>query len=148
MNTLIRNFPRSPSLLFNPEDFADLFQPLKAMHPMLPEWAGLMPLELVETEESFQVTAELPGIKKEDVSVEFKDHLLTLKASTQQKTESSSDQKTWSSERYYGEMERSVTISTPILEDHIQAELKDGVLCVILPKATPSLQKSSLIEVK
>lgn len=93
---------------------------------------GNFKVDLKETDEDYLVEADLPGVKKEDITVKFQNNYLTISA----KRDSSIENKKENfvrQERYYGEFNRSFYINN-IDENKIDASFKDGVLKINLPK--------------
>ncbi|MFO0913233.1 MAG: Hsp20/alpha crystallin family protein [Pirellulales bacterium] len=94
----------------------------------------LTPINLVETEQGYEVTVDLPGVKAEDVHVEI--HEGQLVVSGERKSEAKEEGKTFHRvERRYGTFRRVVSLPTTINEQAISAEYTDGVLKVHLPKS-------------
>ena len=87
---------------------------------------------------AYELTAELPGIKKENISLSYENSYLTIKvAKKEEKTvddKEKQSEKYLRRERYYGEMQRSFYIDD-IDEANVKAAYKDGILTVTLPKA-------------
>ena len=87
---------------------------------------------------AYELTAELPGIKKENISLSYENTYLTIKvANKEEKTvddKEKQSEKYLRRERYYGEMQRSFYIDD-IDEANVKAAYKDGILTVTLPKA-------------
>lgn len=105
----------------------------------LPRWPGVAtPIaDIHETDQHYIVETELPGVPKEKVSFELPDeHTLIVKAQVQ-RTKNGSNDHEGDGERYYGRMERAFNLPTRIEPDKIQAELKDGILKVEIPKIMP-----------
>jgi HSP20 family protein len=97
-----------------------------------PEWA--LPLDVIEEEQEFKVTASLPGIKMEDIDVVFNKGALTIKGSTKEESEEK-DSHYHLRERRYGSFSRTITLPATIKADSINAEYKDGILTLRLPKS-------------
>lgn len=87
---------------------------------------------------AYELSAELPGIKKENISLSYENSYLTIKvANKEEKTvddKEKQSEKYLRRERYYGEMQRSFYIDD-IDEANVKAAYKDGILTVTLPKA-------------
>ena len=87
---------------------------------------------------AYELTAELPGITKENISLSYENSYLTIKvANKEEKTvddKEKQSEKYLRRERYYGEMQRSFYIDD-IDEANVKAAYKDGILTVTLPKA-------------
>lgn len=100
---------------------------------------------LAETEKSYELTLDLPGISAEDVSVELNDDQLVVSGERKAIVE---DGKTYHRvERRYGKFRRALTIPVPVNEEAISAEYKDGVLTVTLPKSEKVKPKKITISV-
>ncbi len=103
------------------------------------------PVEVVETEKAIMLTAELPGLKKEDVSIELEDNLLTLKGEKKtERDEKDARYHVW--ERNYGSFERSFTLPRSVDPKAIEAVFEDGILTVRMVKKAEA--KGKLIEIK
>lgn len=91
-------------------------------------------VNIVETETGYEVSADLPGITPDDVSVELHEGQLTISGSREQ--EAAEEGKTFHRvERSYGEFKRVITIPEQVDEESIQADYANGVLTVLLPKS-------------
>ena len=102
-------------------------------------------INVEETDNDWIISAELPGVEKENVKVNFQDNVLTI--SGEKKFEKEEKEKNFHRiERSYGKFSRSLNINSPVLADKIEAGYKDGVLTVTLPKAEEA--KPKLIDVK
>ena len=100
---------------------------------------------LAETEKSFEVSLELPGIKPEDVRVELRNGELWITG--EKKEEKEEKGKTYHRiERRYGEFRRTIALPAAVKESQVDAQFKDGVLRITMPKAEQVLPKK--IEVK
>lgn len=91
------------------------------------------PVEVRELDNKFIVTAELPGLKKDDVDIEYENGVLFIRG---EKVEETREEKrnvlVW--ERQYGTFQRSFMLPNTIDQDKILAEFKDGILMITLPK--------------
>lgn len=99
-------------------------------------------VDVAEGDGNIVVTAELPGVKSEDVKVTFEDNVLTIEG--EKKKESESDGRTHRVERSYGRFVRSFRLPA-VDADSISAAYSDGILKVSLPK--PETAKPKLIDV-
>ena len=94
-------------------------------------WAPAV--DISETDDGFEVRAELPGVAKEDLHVSIKDNLLTL--SGEKRQEKVDDTQNYRRvERRYGSFQRRFTLPSEVETDDISAEFKDGVLTLSIPK--------------
>lgn len=106
-------------------------------------WKPLV--DIYETYEAIILKAELPGIKKNDVSVEVKDNVLTLKGVRTEEKEIK-EKNYYRKERAFGTFSRSFNLQHRIQPDKIKARFKDGVLKIEIPK--PEEEKPKQITVK
>ena len=90
-------------------------------------------VDLSEDEKSFRVTAELPGVKKEDVTIELNEDVLTIRGEKRSEREEKKDRAHWV-ERSYGSFARAFTLPNTAITDQMNASFKDGVLTVEIPK--------------
>ena len=97
-------------------------------------WAPAV--NVAETKDEFAVTAELPGMKAENVTVDFTDGMLTIRGEkVDEHTEKEDDRTYYMWERRFGTFQRTLPFPGGIDDKKIVAEFKDGVLTVRLPKA-------------
>ena len=104
------------------------------------------PVDILESRDSYLIRAELPGMKKEGISVEFKEGALTL--SGEKKFEEPAEGVTYHrSERASGKFARSFYLPQTIKQDGINATFRDGILEVHVPKADEAKPKQIAISV-
>jgi len=107
------------------------------------DWAPRV--DISETDKEFQIKAEIPDVKKDDVKVTLENGVLTIRGERKQEKEESG-KKFHRIERHYGSFIRSFTLPDNIDETKIQASFKDGMLNLQIPKTKEAKQKG--IEVK
>jgi HSP20 family protein len=104
-------------------------------------------VNVVEHEDRFEITAEIPGMNKEDVQIELHDNLMTIKGEKQyEKEEKESNYHIC--ERSYGTFQRSFALPQNVKDDNIEAEYNNGVLTVNLPKKEPAKPKEIKVKIK
>lgn len=95
------------------------------------EW--LPEVDIYETEKNFVMKADLPGVKKEDIEIDVKENLLTIKA--EKKFEEKVKKEDFVRiEKGYGSYVRTFTVSENMDLDHVNAEYKNGILELTIPK--------------
>jgi len=115
------------------EDFFDNFFDDDLMMPMAFEKMGLgFKVDLKETDTNYVVEADLPGVAKEDVDIDYKNNYLTIKAKREEKVEEKKENYV-RKERKYGEFKRMFYVDN-VDENNIKASFNEGVLKVELPK--------------
>lgn len=106
-------------------------------------WAP--PVDVRETDDALLITAELPGMTKDDVDITLENNVLTL--SGERKFEKDVKGETWHRvERSYGAFSRSFTLPATVRTERVEATFTDGILNISLPKVEES--KPRKIEIK
>ena len=96
---------------------------------------SLMNTDIKENDNDYELTMNLPGVKKEDVTAELKDGYLTIHAtSNQNKDEKDEDGKYIRRERYSGSCNRSFYVGDAVTEEDIKANFENGTLKMTIPK--------------
>lgn len=98
-------------------------------------------VDIEELDDGYVLTADFPGVKKEDISVELENGLLTLRAARSDETEEKKKGRVIRRERRSGSYARSFSVGTDVTEKDIEATFKNGTLTLKLPK--PQLAKPS-----
>lgn len=101
--------------------------------------------DMKENEHEYIIEADLPGIKKEAINIEYKNNYLTVSAKKENSTEEKNE-KYVRKERRSGEFKRSFYIDG-IEENKIDASFKDGVLKIILPKNQKQINNKRKINI-
>jgi len=89
--------------------------------------------DVKETKDSYVFRADLPGVKDSDLDISLTGNRLTISGRRQEENKEEGEQ-FYAYERSYGSFSRSFTLPEGIDAEHVQADLKDGVLSVVLPK--------------
>jgi HSP20 family protein len=94
-----------------------------------------MPMDVVERDGLYEVKADLPGFKKEEINVRIDGNLVQIDAQTSQtKEEKTNGDAVLRSERYSGAVSRCFSLAQDIDEGKVKAKFLDGVLTLELPK--------------
>ena len=101
-------------------------------------------VDIFETEKQITLLADLPGVKADDLKIDLRDNTLTLSAEVQ--PYEGTNEEDILVEYEVGKYYRQFTLSEAIDQDKIEAELKDGVLRLILPKAEEAIPKKITIK--
>ena len=109
----------------------------------------LMKTDIKETENSYELEMEMPGVDKKDVNIDLKNGYLTV--STEK--HSSNDEKDKKGnyirrERYFGSTSRSFYVGDKIKEEDISASLDKGVLNIFVPRKVQNPEEHKKIEIK
>lgn len=102
-------------------------------------------VDISETPQQYNIRAEIPGMKKEDIKISVNRNILTLSGEKKEEKKTEGE-KFHRSESYYGSFQRSFTLPDGIKADKVEASFKDGVLSVTVPKSEEA--KSKTVEIK
>jgi HSP20 family protein len=121
----------------------DPLRDLLALHEQLGQLVGsdapgwTPPVDLYETPAEFVLTAELPGLRREEIEIHAEDSRIVIRGG--RATGANRDipcERYHCVERGHGRFSRAFALPEPIDIDRIAADLKDGILTVIIPKST------------
>jgi len=102
-------------------------------------------MDVKENDKTYNVHAEIPGVKKEDIHVTIEGNQVSISAEVKKEKEEKEGEKVLRSERYYGKVYRSFTLGQDVDEATATAKYNDGVLDLTLPKkATTSAKKLAI----
>jgi HSP20 family protein len=97
-------------------------------------------LDVHEDKDNLYVKVELPGLKKEDISLSLHDGSLSI--SGERKSENKHEEaEVYRAERFFGRFQRTVSLPTPVAADKVKAQYQDGILTVTLPKTEEAKPK-------
>ena len=125
----------------------DLFKGF-LLRPMYAEPRGepaRMKVDVIEKDGAYVVTAELPGVSKEDVQVTIDGAQVTLAAEVKREKDVATDERVLHSERVYGKATRSFALPQEVDESKAEAKLRDGVLELTLPKKAAAARRQIAI---
>ena len=109
---------------------------------------NLMKTDVRETEDSYELDIDLPGFKKDEVTLELKDGCLTIQAAKGlDREETVKKGKYIRQERYAGSCSRSFYVGEDVEPDQINAKFESGILQISVPKAAKRLPRNSSITI-
>lgn len=103
-------------------------------------------VDVAEKNGAYLVSAEMPGVKKEDIQVSIDGAQVTLSAEVKREREASQDERVLHVERAYGKVTRSFTLPQELDEAKVEAKFRDGVLELTLPKKAAAARKQITIQ--
>ena len=109
------------------------------------QWAPLV--DIYDSKDNLVVKADLPGLSKEDIQVAIQENILTISGEKKQEL-NVSENEYLRTERFYGSFHRAITLPTEVDRTKVQANFKDGVLELILPKKEEAKPQQIKIDVK
>ena len=104
-------------------------------------------VDIQEQGDHYEITAELPGIDRDDIHVHVKDGVLTLEAERVRAADDANDGKIIRQERPCGKYRRSFKLGESVQESDIEASFKDGVLTLQAPKQVETVKERRRIDV-
>lgn len=102
-------------------------------------------VDVAEQNGAYKVTAELPGVKKDDIHVSVDGPQVTLEAEVRQEKDTK-DERVLHTERVFGKVTRSFTLPQEVDEAKAEAKFRDGVLELTLPKKQAAARKQISIQ--
>jgi HSP20 family protein len=105
-----------------------------------------MKVDVAEKNGAYTVTAELPGVKKDEIEVTIDGAQVTLAAEVRREREASQDERVLHTERVFGKVSRSFTLPQEVDEAKAEAKFRDGVLELTLPKKAAAARKQISIQ--
>ena len=109
------------------------------------DWAPSVDIE--EEDDKYLIKADLPGVDKKDIEVKLENGVLSIRGEKQTETETGKGTKRHRTERFHGSFARSFTLPDAVKADKVDANYKDGVLSLTIPKAEEAKPKSIDIKV-
>jgi HSP20 family protein len=103
-------------------------------------------LDVTEKNGAYQVTADLPGVKKEDIQVAIDGAQVTLTAEVKREKEVTEGERVLHTERSFGKVTRSFSLPQELDEEKAEAKFRDGVLELTLPKKAAAARKAITIQ--
>jgi HSP20 family protein len=113
----------------------------------LAEGVERLALDVRESDDDLTVKASIPGVKPKDIDISVTGDSLTIKGETHEETEEK-EGNYHMRERRFGAFRRTITLPAPVKADEAEAEFKDGVLTLTLPKVEEVKPKSIKVKAK
>jgi HSP20 family protein len=108
-----------------------VFKPVRLGAEEAPD---IIKLDVAEDDKAYRISAEIPGVKKEDIKVSVDGSAVSISAEVRKEKEEKQGERVIHSERYYGSVARSFTLAQAIDEAAAEAKYENGVLKLTLPK--------------
>lgn len=110
-------------------------------------FAATPAVDIVDKDEAYKLTAELPGVNEKQVEISFSNGSLAIEGKKDEEPDDAR-QDHFISERRYGDFHRSFRVPNGVDSDKIEASFKNGVLSVTLPKTVEARRKQKKVEIK
>lgn len=122
------------------DDFEDLFKPFDKN-------ARSMRTDIKENDKQYEFDIDMPGFKKDEISIDLNEGYLTISAKKNVKQEEKEEKGGYLKRERYFSAGRSYYIGDKVLQDKIKAKYEDGVLNIIVPKEQPKELPKHKIEI-
>ena len=106
----------------------------------LNDFEGQLNIDMYQTKDNVIIKSTIAGVKPEDIDITVANDMVTIKGARRKEENSATDDYFYQ-ECYWGNFSRSVIIPVDIDSENIEADLKDGILTVIIPKAAKAKTK-------
>lgn len=119
--------------------FEDTSRELESTEPFdrLPIWPEAIAVDIVDDDEAFLVTADLPGFDRDEVDVRVTDRTLEIDAEHEETVDEETDEGRYiRHERRHESTSRTIHLPATVETDEVDARMEDGVLHITLPKST------------
>ncbi len=111
----------------------------------LADFEGQLNIDMYQTKDNIIIKSTIAGVRPEDIDITVANDMVTIKGS-RRKEEKISQEDYFYQECYWGSFTRSVLVPVDIDSENIEADLKDGILTVVVPKAAKA--KTKKVKVK
>jgi HSP20 family protein len=106
-----------------------------------------MRIDVAEKDSAYEVKADIPGVKKEDINVRIDGNVVQIDAQVNREKETRGDgDKILRSERYWGNISRTFSLAQDVDDDRVVAKYSDGVLTLELPKKTSAESRKITVQ--
>lgn len=124
--------------------FSDFFAPMESTG-----LSSLSPrVDISDRGNHYEITAEMPGVKKEDIRITLNNGILSLEAESRNEHKEEKEGKLIRQERHYGKFVRSFNVGQAVQGSDITAKFSDGVLTLLAPKSEPEEPETKKIEIQ
>ncbi|OGE82418.1 MAG: hypothetical protein A3B10_03000 [Candidatus Doudnabacteria bacterium RIFCSPLOWO2_01_FULL_44_21] len=114
--------------------------PTASSEDWLSEYEGQLTIDMFQTKDNVIIKSTIAGVRPEDIDVTIANDMVTIRGERKRDFEASSEDYFYQ-ECYWGSFSRSVVLPVDVDIEQVSADLKDGILTVILPKAAKAKAK-------
>ena len=114
--------------------------PVAQQEDWLSEYEGQLTIDMYQTKDNVIIKSTIAGVKGDDIDVTIANDMVTIRGERKRDFEASSEDY-FSQECYWGSFSRSVVLPVDVDIENVSADLKDGILTVVLPKAAKAKAK-------
>ena len=129
--------------------FDDFLGPTRSLIPKFDESLTRTPLSnIAEDEKSYNITAEIPGLDKNEIDISYQNGLLEIKGESKKETKEEVDGQIVRREYHSAKFYRSFSLPDNVDDENMVAELDKGLLKIMLPKKVSDLKDKKKIKIK
>ena len=103
-------------------------------------------MDVVDKGDKFEITMDLPGVKKDDIAVSIEGARVSVSAEAKVEREVKEGERLLHSERYAASYARSFELPAEVTEEAAEAKFENGVLTLVLPKRAPVVSRKLMIK--
>lgn len=103
-------------------------------------------VDVIETKDAIEVKLELPGLCKEEIEIQVSNGILTIKGEKKEAKEEKVEKRYHHREMRYGSFVRSIALPVDVKAEEANAQCRDGVLSIVLPKEDRAIHKKIEIQ--
>jgi len=150
-----------PSLFNYRDSFIDSFdsvfdQMVQKQFPTLTDEFGLdflskssyPKVDIVDFKDRLEITSEIPGLSKQDISIEIKDSVLTISGKKLEKNQNGEQGTYLYRELKHSSFKRSFTLSDNLASSRIKAKFENGTLNITIPKIEPKIEEAQIVDIE
>jgi HSP20 family protein len=121
--------------------------PAGSSEDWLSEYEGQLTIDMFQTKDNVIIKSTIAGVKPEDIDVTIANDMVTIRGERKRDFDASSEDYFYQ-ECYWGSFSRSVVLPVDVDIENVGADLKDGILTVVLPKAAKARAKKIRVGTK
>ena len=127
-------------------DMDDMFRGLMLQPVRMDRQAPQIKMDVKESSGNYVIHADIPGVKKEDITVNIDGNMVSISAEVKEEKEVKEGERVVRSERYHGSVSRAFTLDQDVDDKAAIAKYTDGVLELTLPKKAASSQRKVVVQ--
>jgi len=127
-------------------DMDDMFRGLMLQPVRMDRQAPQIKMDVKESNGNYVIHADIPGVKKEDITVNIDGNMVSISAEVKEEKEVKEGERVVRSERYHGSVSRAFTLDQDVDDKAAIAKYTDGVLELTLPKRAASSQRKVVVQ--
>jgi len=128
-------------------NFTDLFGPMTSS-PWLSTMTQTPPIDVIDRGDKYEVRADMPGIPKDNINIEVTPDTIEISGNYEEQEREGKEKKNWMRHERRMNFYRGLELPEEVKPDNVNAELKDGVLTIQLPKVQPREMKTRKVQIK